>query len=57
MERALFVYTFKMFSSDAYIGMKHVTEELTPPLFAFWQCQSQAWIKEEGDSLLPHSGR
>ena len=21
----------------------------TPPLFSLWQCQSQAWIKDEGD--------
>ena len=23
---------------------------LNPPLFALWQCQSKAWIKEEGDA-------
>jgi len=22
--------------------------EITPPLFALWRCQSQAWMKEEG---------
>jgi len=25
-------------------------QELTPPLFALSQCQSQVWIKEEGDA-------
>ena len=27
---------------------------LTLPLFALWHCQSQAWIKEEGDANYPH---
>jgi len=22
----------------------------TPPLFALWQCQSQGWIKKEGEA-------
>jgi len=31
--------------------------ELTPQLFALWQCQFQAWVKEEGgaNGLCYHS--
>ena len=33
-----------------YKQMKLAYYTLTPPLPALWQCQSQAWIKEEGDA-------
>ena len=31
----------------SFISCSFIT---TPPLFALWQCQSQAWVKEEDDA-------